>query len=79
MNMKFSRSHFRLQALNKPVSPCEQDRTFRVLTQEEIQGLATEENLRLLSQGLRYGIRNCDESVHRQFGEHRISSSASGL
>jgi hypothetical protein len=45
MKMKFSRSHFRLQALNKPDSPSEEDRSFRVLTQEEIQGMARDDNL----------------------------------
>ena len=43
--MKFSRSHFRLQALQKPVSPCGQDRSFRVLMQQEIRGMPTDENL----------------------------------
>ena len=58
MNMKFSRSHFRLQALYKPVSPCGQDRRFRVLKQEEIQGMATEGNssFSLKVCALSYGI-----------------------
>src|SRR5277367_810425 len=45
VTMKFRRSHFRLQALNKPGPSGGQDRRYRVLSVEEIQGMAAEDNL----------------------------------